>query len=463
MGDDKKLNGRKEGFFEMSNLKEKWRFGNWKELESDPGLFTLLVEEFGCDGVEVEEVYDLDSFDLHNGDVYGLIFLFKWANDQAPASRTSGKPSRRAREKERNIEREKEPVNYDREIAKNIFFAHQLIPNSCASHALLSVLLNCEEKMSLGAFLSDLRVKLCGLEDPEIRGYALGNLPELAMKHNKFACYEPPCLSELGGTSTTSSLATGETFHYCCYIPHQGQLYELDGLKEWPVDHGPCGQQWLEKAKQVISGRIAKAREKDQGCHDIRYNLMSVVPSRRIEVEKQFNRLRASLAEFKDKLDSGRHLYDATMLDAVNSFDRHGLLTPVKRAKTEPVKTEVAKLGALVQQLRTLLQRCGSLNQRSSISTIQQLVAAAEKAIKQLDSLRRTVEDEETKHTRYEKDAERRSHDYGKFIRVFVEHLHQQSAFNEVLETQRLQQHPHHKPKQVPSVRSRRRSRKPES
>lgn len=76
------------------------------------------------------------------------------------------------------------------------------------------MLLNCEEKMSLGAFLSDLRVKLCGLEDPEIRGYALGNLPELAMKHNKFACYEPPCLSELGGTSTTSSLATGETFQY---------------------------------------------------------------------------------------------------------------------------------------------------------------------------------------------------------------------------------------------------------
>lgn len=74
----------------MSNLKEKWRFGNWKELESDPGLFTLLVEEFGCDGVEVEEVYDLDSFDLHNGDVYGLIFLFKWANDQAPPPRTSG-------------------------------------------------------------------------------------------------------------------------------------------------------------------------------------------------------------------------------------------------------------------------------------------------------------------------------------------------------------------------------------
>ena len=118
----------------------------------------------------------------------------------------------------------------------------------------------------------------------------------------------------------------------------------------------------------------------------------------------------------------------------------------------------------------------GSLSQRSTISTISQLVTAAEKAIKQLESLRRTAEDEETKHNRYEKDAERRryffrfigwffnfssSHDYGKFIRVFVEHLHQQGAFNDILEIQRLQQH--HKPKQVPSVRSRRRSRKTET
>ena len=53
------------------------------------GLFTLLVEEFGCQGVEVEEVYDLDSFDLHSGEVYGLIFLFKWANDQVTNNRTS--------------------------------------------------------------------------------------------------------------------------------------------------------------------------------------------------------------------------------------------------------------------------------------------------------------------------------------------------------------------------------------
>ena len=31
----------------------------WLELESDPGLFTLLLEDMGVEGTQVEEIYDL--------------------------------------------------------------------------------------------------------------------------------------------------------------------------------------------------------------------------------------------------------------------------------------------------------------------------------------------------------------------------------------------------------------------
>ena len=54
----------------------------------------------------------------------------------------------------------------------------------------------------------------------------------------------------------------------------------------------------LEKAKEVISARISKAREKDQGCHDIRYNLMSVVPNKQLEIEKQCNKLKKMIKNF---------------------------------------------------------------------------------------------------------------------------------------------------------------------
>lgn len=44
---------------------EKVLFGvdqdTWVELESDPGLFTLLVEDFGVQGVQVVEIYDVNG------------------------------------------------------------------------------------------------------------------------------------------------------------------------------------------------------------------------------------------------------------------------------------------------------------------------------------------------------------------------------------------------------------------
>ncbi|VEL30770.1 unnamed protein product [Protopolystoma xenopodis] len=51
----------------------------WLELESDPGLFTLLLEDFGVKGVQVEEIYDLSKPITEL--VYGFIFLFRWHED----------------------------------------------------------------------------------------------------------------------------------------------------------------------------------------------------------------------------------------------------------------------------------------------------------------------------------------------------------------------------------------------
>ena len=48
----------------------------WLELESDPGLFTLLLEDLGVTGVQVEEIYDLEKVPIDP--VYGFIFLFRW-------------------------------------------------------------------------------------------------------------------------------------------------------------------------------------------------------------------------------------------------------------------------------------------------------------------------------------------------------------------------------------------------
>lgn len=156
----------------------------WLELESDPGLFTLLLEDFGVKGVQVEEIYDLQkSFE---GPVYGFIFLFRWNEE------------RRSR---RKIGDECDMYVKDEDVVNNIFFALQMVPNSCATHSLLSVLLNCPD-IYLGSTLSRLKSHTTGM-NPENKGWAIGNTPELARAHNSHAM--PQAKRRLDKTSTSTT------------------------------------------------------------------------------------------------------------------------------------------------------------------------------------------------------------------------------------------------------------------
>ncbi|XP_043934864.1 ubiquitin carboxyl-terminal hydrolase BAP1 isoform X1 [Protopterus annectens] len=246
----------------------------WLELESDPGLFTLLVEDFGVKGVQVEEIYDLQSR-CQGSPVYGFIFLFKWIEE------------RRSRRKVSTLVDETSVI--DEEVVNNMFFAHQLIPNSCATHALLSVLLNCND-IELGVTLSRMKEFTKGFS-PESKGYAIGNAPELAKAHNSHARPEPRHLPEK--QNGISAVRTMEAFHFVSYVPIKGRLFELDGLKAFPIDHGPWAEdeEWTDKARRVIMERIGLATA-GEPYHDIRFNLMAVVPDRRIKYESKLQILK---------------------------------------------------------------------------------------------------------------------------------------------------------------------------
>ncbi|KAI7790795.1 putative ubiquitin carboxyl-terminal hydrolase BAP1 [Triplophysa rosa] len=245
----------------------------WLELESDPGLFTLLVEDFGVKGVQVEEIYDLQN--KCQSPVYGFIFLFKWIEE------------RRSRRKVSTLVDETSVI--DDEIVNDMFFAHQLIPNSCATHALLSVLLNCSG-VELGTTLSRMKAFTKGFS-PESKGYAIGNAPELAKAHNSHARPEPRHLPEK--QNGISAVRTMEAFHFVSYVPIKDRLFELDGLKVYPIDHGPWGEdeEWTDKARRVIMERIGLANA-GEPYHDIRFNLMAVVPDRRIKYESKLDVLK---------------------------------------------------------------------------------------------------------------------------------------------------------------------------
>lgn len=251
----------------------------WLELESDPGLFTLLLEDFGVYGVQVEEVYDLQK--SIEGPVYGFIFLFRWIEE------------RRARRK--IVETTAEIFVKDDEAVSSIFFAQQVVPNSCATHALLSVLLNCSEaELHLGDTLSRLKSHTLHMS-PENKGWAIGNTPELACAHNSHAMPQARRrLERNAGSGVSTGRFTGEAFHFVSFVPINGHLFELDGLKPYPMDHGgwDINEDWTDKFRRVMAERLGITT----GEQDIRFNLMAVVPDRRIAITHKLKMLRTNQA-----------------------------------------------------------------------------------------------------------------------------------------------------------------------
>lgn len=299
----------------------------WLELESDPGLFTLLLEDFGVKGVQVEEIYDLQK--SLEGPVYGFIFLFRWIEE------------RRSR---RKVVEQDESFVKDEDVVNNIFFAQQVVPNSCATHALLSVLLNCPN-IHLGTTLSRLKMHTSGM-CPENKGWAIGNTPELACAHNSHAMPQAKRRQDKN-TGVSTGRFTGEAFHFVSYVPINGRLFELDGLKPYPMDHGPWKEheEWTEQFRRVITDRLGMAT--GEQLQDIRFNLMAVVPDRRLAISHKLTMLKTNR---QIVLEALQQLVKLSHQDGgnteKNSHDSDKEKQCEKKHKTEdenglPIKTEI--------------------------------------------------------------------------------------------------------------------------
>jgi len=231
--------------------------GTWCLIESDPGVFTEMIQKLGVKGVQFEEIYSLSKELLEPlNPVYGLIFLFKWVKDDKPQG-TVVKDSR----------------------ADEIFFPKQVVNNACATQAIISCLLNVDkpEQVELGSTLENFRDFTCSF-DPAMKGLSLGSSQEIREVHNSFARQS---VFELDQKMADKD---DDVFHFVTFVPIKGRIYELDGLKEGPVDHGkvPEGTDWLDKVIPVLMERMAKYQ-----AGEIQFNLMAVIQDKITTFRKQ--------------------------------------------------------------------------------------------------------------------------------------------------------------------------------
>ncbi|ORX74119.1 ubiquitin carboxyl-terminal hydrolase isozyme L5-like protein [Linderina pennispora] len=257
--------------------------GNWCLIESDPGVFTELIQNMGVRDVQVEELYSLDADTLNSiAPVYGLVFLFKW-------QQSSGKPRAQT----------EQPTS----SPENVYFAQQIINNACATQAILC-------STNFRSFSVDL--------PPDMRGLALTNSDQIRNVHNSFARSDP-FISDMAKPATDDD----DVFHFISYVPAAGRLYELDGLKPGPIDHGPA-ENWLERVGEVIQERMSEYSESE-----IRFNLMAVIGDRRKGLRNKIDKVEADIARLASRLDELR------LEDKDES-----------RAEAEAVQTEIGQLNS---------------------------------------------------------------------------------------------------------------------
>lgn len=278
---------------------------SWTTIESDPGVFTELVEKFGVEGVEFTELYSLDDESFAQvAPVYGLIFLFKMVLDAKDERAVAEAP-------------------------EGLFFAKQMVSNACATQAILSVLLNTD--LELGQTLTDL--KSFSNELPiDTRGLAIENSEAIRTAHNSFARPETFVTNEQVATKDD------DVFHFIAYVPYGGRVYELDGLKSGPIDLGAVNESWLATARTAIEARIAQYAAKE-----IKFNLMAIVRDRRAVLN---DKLLAGADPAQIELEQASEVAKRAAWAAENARRRHNYI---------PLVVDIFKVLAANAKLQPLI------------------------------------------------------------------------------------------------------------
>ncbi|RJE26656.1 ubiquitin carboxyl-terminal hydrolase [Aspergillus sclerotialis] len=226
---------------------EKDTWNGFCEIESEPALFNVMLREFGVKGVRVQEVVSLDEemMAFLNKPIYGLIFLFRW--------------------------REDDPDKQEAICPERLWFANQTANNACASVALLNIVNNIDG-IDLGENLQQFKDFTMRFT-PALRGDAINNFEFVKRIHNSFARKMDILNSDLHLRNETTARRSHSSkgnrdsdndggFHFIAFVPVEGKVWKFDGLERQPQALGEYSQEdWLDLVKPNILTRMAEYEE----------------------------------------------------------------------------------------------------------------------------------------------------------------------------------------------------------
>ncbi|EMG47956.1 uch2 Ubiquitin carboxyl-terminal hydrolase 2 [Candida maltosa Xu316] len=243
----------------------------WNTIDSDAGVFTELVEKLGVKNIEFNDLYSIDSTTLSSlSPIHGLIFLFKYSKlDREYASKN-------------------EPITgkYDPDyLSHQVFFANQTIQNACATQAVLNILFNLtSDGVELGDELGNFREFVNGF-DSEMIGETISNSDLIRSIHNSFSTPHSFIDEDKNKDKKRDDDDDGRNdglFHFVGYIWKNGTIYELDGLKQYPIIHDEsCAtkEEFVDRLPKIIQERIAKYGD------ELRFSLLAVTNNKLNQAE----------------------------------------------------------------------------------------------------------------------------------------------------------------------------------
>ncbi|KAG2225894.1 hypothetical protein INT45_006590 [Circinella minor] len=209
----------------------------WAPLEGNPEVWNQLVHSNGVNlSWSYTDVFGFDSelLAMIPRPVVAFIFLF-------PLTKNYEK---------HNEEEEVWLTKHEQNVNPDVIFFKQTIVNACGMIALLHSLANNDSLVGPGLF----RNLIDEAKDmsPEERAELLENSKELADIHGTCA---------QAGQTQAPDASEEVDLHFICFVVKNEHLYELDGRKLFPINHGKC-LDIVEGAAKIMRQYIA--RDPDQ-------------------------------------------------------------------------------------------------------------------------------------------------------------------------------------------------------
>ncbi|CAO3648637.1 unnamed protein product [Cunninghamella blakesleeana] len=218
----------------------------WLPLEANPDVMNKIIHENGIDSAwQFTDIYGFDPELLAfvPQPVKAIIFLY---------------PITEKNEKDRKNEDELLLARPPAVDPSTVFFK-QTISNACGMIAILHALANNQESIVKDGIFKNIFTETSTMT-PDERATYLETCEPLASIHESSA-HE--------GQTEAPSLDEQISLHFICFVDINGQLYELDGRKSYPVHRGPC-KSLLEDATVVMRDFIERNSE------DVNFNAIAL-------------------------------------------------------------------------------------------------------------------------------------------------------------------------------------------